>query len=90
VKTAAALASILVSTALARGANDETVILASTIGPIDAGIVQALEDAFEKETGIRVRHVSAGTGQALEIAKGGSVDLVMVHARSLEEMSAAA
>jgi tungstate transport system substrate-binding protein len=61
------------------------VLLSSTIGPIDSGIVAALEDAFEKETGIRVRHVGAGTGAALEIATKGSVDLVMAHARSLEE-----
>ena len=45
----------------------------------------ALEDAFEKETGIRVRHVGAGTGAALEIAKKGNVDIVMAHAHSLEE-----
>lgn len=61
------------------------VYLASTIGPIDSGVVDALENAFEKETGIRVRHVGAGTGAALEIAKQGSVDLVLVHARALEE-----
>jgi tungstate transport system substrate-binding protein len=61
------------------------ILLASTIGPIDAGIVSALEDPFEKETGIRVRHVGAGTGAALDIAKKGTIDLVMVHARSLEE-----
>ena len=61
------------------------ILLASTIGPIDAGIVSELEDGFEKETGIRVRHVGAGTGEALKIAEKGSVDLVMVHARSLEE-----
>jgi len=61
------------------------ILLASTIGPIDAGIVDRLENEFEKETGIRVRHVGAGTGAALEIAKKGNVDLVMVHAKSLEE-----
>jgi tungstate transport system substrate-binding protein len=44
-----------------------------------------LEDQFEKETGIRVRHVGAGTGAALDIARKGEVDLVMVHAKSLEE-----
>jgi len=59
--------------------------MASTIGPIDAGIVSALEDGFEKETGIRVRHVGAGTGATLQIAEKGSIDLVMVHAKTLEE-----
>jgi tungstate transport system substrate-binding protein len=66
------------------------ILLASTIGPIDAGIVGALEDGFEKETGIRVRHVGAGTGEALKIGEQGSVDLMMVHARSLEEKFVAA
>ena len=66
------------------------IMLASTIGPIDAGIVTALEDGFEKETGIRVRHVGAGTGEALKISEKGSIDLVMVHAKSLEEKFIAA
>ena len=61
------------------------ILLASTIGPIDSGIVDLLENEFEKDTGIRVRHVGAGTGAALDIAKKGNVDLVMVHAKSLEE-----
>jgi len=61
------------------------VLLASTIGPIDSGLVDRLENDFEKETGIRVRHVGAGTGAALDIAKKGNVDLVLVHAKSLEE-----
>lgn len=61
------------------------VFMASTIGPIDAGIVTILEDSFEKETGIRVRHVGAGTGEALKIGQQGNIDLVMVHAKSLEE-----
>jgi len=61
------------------------VLLASTIGPIDAGIVGALEEGFEKETGIRVRHVGAGTGAALKMAEKGQFDLVLAHARSLEE-----
>jgi len=61
------------------------VLLSSTIGPVDAGIVGALEDRFEKETGIRVRHVGAGTGAALDMARKGPFDLVLVHAKSLEE-----
>ncbi|HEX7535279.1 MAG TPA: substrate-binding domain-containing protein [Syntrophales bacterium] len=61
------------------------ILMASTIGPIDAGVVNVLENQFEKETGIRVRHVGAGTGAALKIAEQGNVDLVLVHAKSLEE-----
>jgi len=61
------------------------ILVSSTIGPIDAGIVDALETDFEKETGIRVRHVGSGTGAALDLARNGQIDLVIVHARSLEE-----
>ena len=59
--------------------------LASTIAPIDAGIVAALEDAFTKKTGIVVHHVGAGTGEALKLAETGKFDLVLVHAKALEE-----
>ncbi len=61
------------------------ILLASTIGPIDSGIVGVLENQFEKETGIRVRHVGAGTGAALKISENGNIDVVMAHAKSLEE-----
>ncbi|MCK9197477.1 MAG: substrate-binding domain-containing protein [Syntrophales bacterium] len=68
------------------GAKDKKFIfMASTIGPIDAGIVGALEGCFEKDTGIRVRHVGAGTGAAMDIARKCNIDLVMVHAKALEE-----
>jgi len=70
---------------LCRAEADHYILLASTIGPIDSGIVDVLENQFEKETGIRVRHVGAGTGAAMDIARKGNVDLVMVHAKSLEE-----
>jgi len=77
---------VVLWSSLALAANgDKFVFLSSTIGPIDAGIVNALEDQFEKDTGIRVRHVGAGTGAALDIARKGAIDLVMVHAKSLEE-----
>lgn len=77
---------MVLSTTLAMAADgDKFIFLSSTIGPIDSGIVGALEDQFEKETGIRVRHVGAGTGAALKMAEKGQVDLVMAHAKSLEE-----
>jgi len=76
---------ILSCAGMGKPQTNKFILLSSTIGPIDAGIVDALENAFEKDSGIRVRHVGAGTGAALEIAKKGNVDLVMVHAKSLEE-----
>lgn len=63
----------------------EVLLMASTIGPIDAGIVGALEDAYFRKTGVLVRHAGAGTGAALEMTKRGGFDLVMVHARALED-----
>jgi tungstate transport system substrate-binding protein len=81
------LACLLVAGALNLQAQPDSGFLlwASTIGPIDSGVVDALETAFERDTGIRVRHVGAGTGAALDIARQGTVDLVLAHARSLEE-----
>jgi tungstate transport system substrate-binding protein len=67
------------------GGPQAQILMASTIGPIDAGIVGALETAFEKKTGIIVRHVGAGTGQTLKMAEKGQFDLVLVHAKDLEE-----
>ena len=61
-----------------------TVRMSSTIGPIDAGIVPALVEAYKK-SGTTVTFEGAGTGATLEKAKTGNFDLVMVHARSLED-----
>ena len=79
------LICVLSCSGLEKTKTSKFILLSSTIGPIDAGIVDVLENAFEKETGIRVRHVGSGTGAALDIARKGNVDLVLVHAKSLEE-----
>ena len=63
----------------------EVLLMASTIGPIDAGIVGVLEDAYFAKTGVLVRHAGAGTGAALEMTRRGGFDLVLVHARALED-----
>src|SRR4030066_588748 len=76
---------VLSCSGLGKPPTSKFILLSSTIGPIDAGIVGLLEDEFEKETGIPGRHVGSGTGAALDIARKGDVDLVLVHAKSLEE-----
>ena len=62
-----------------------TIKLSSTIGPVDAGIVPLLTKVYEEKTGVSVEYAKAGTGLTLERAKTGDYDLVMVHARKLEE-----
>jgi tungstate transport system substrate-binding protein len=61
------------------------VLTSSTIGPVETGLIPALEEAYLQQTGVTVRHIAAGTGQAIRIARSGSVDLVLGHAPSLEK-----
>jgi len=79
--------SIVVISGIAFSADlsQKKIMLASTIGPIDAGIVGALEDVFTKKTGIAVEHTGAGTGKAIQMAETGKYDLLLVHAKALEE-----
>lgn len=62
----------------------QPVLMSTTIGPVEAGLVPALEAAFLEATGIAVRHIAAGSGQALQIAREGRVDVALTHAPHLE------
>ena len=59
--------------------------ISSTIGPVDAGMIPLLAETFTKETGIPVTYEKAGTGATLKKAESGNFDLVVVHARKLED-----
>ena len=64
--------------------------ISSTIGPVDAGILPLLADTFSQKTGITISMEKAGTGKTLKKAESGAFDLVMVHARKLEDAFVAA
>ncbi len=82
----AVLAAGCVSPAVDQTPVRQTVSLASTIGPVDAGMIPALEKAYmDTYPNVAVRHYKAGTGATLELAKTDCVDLVIVHAKALEE-----
>ncbi len=66
-------------------AAEKTLRLSSTIGPVDAGIIPLLAEVFTKQAGIPVSYEKAGTGATLKKAESGNFDLVIVHARSLED-----
>ncbi|MDR1778091.1 MAG: substrate-binding domain-containing protein [Desulfovibrio sp.] len=73
----------LVFAGIARAAGE--VRMSSTIGPVDAGIVPLLAKIYEQKSGVKVTFEAAGTGATLEKAKKGNFDMVMVHARKLED-----
>jgi len=63
----------------------EHLLLASTMEPVETGLLDVLEEAFFQSTGILVRHVALGSGRALELAQKGRVDMALTHAPALEE-----
>ncbi|MEO8200212.1 MAG: substrate-binding domain-containing protein [Gemmatimonadota bacterium] len=60
------------------------VILATTTSTNDSGLLDSLIPAFEKSSGVRVKIIAVGTGAALEMARRGDADAVLVHAPALE------
>jgi tungstate transport system substrate-binding protein len=61
------------------------ITVASTTSTEQSGLFRHLLPTFEKKSGIQVRVVALGTGQALDMGKRGDADVVFVHARALEE-----
>lgn len=79
----AALVAVLVSAATGK-AEDRSIVVASTTSTQDSGLFEYLLPLFTKKTGITVKVVAQGTGQALDTGRRGDADVVFVHARSAE------
>jgi tungstate transport system substrate-binding protein len=60
-------------------AEPQTIVLASTTSVENSGLLARILPQFTKETGIEVRVIAQGTGQALATAAHGDADLVLVH-----------
>jgi tungstate transport system substrate-binding protein len=61
------------------------ITVASTTSTEQSGLFRHIFPIFEKKTGIQVRVLALGTGQALDVARRGDADVVLVHAKSAEE-----
>jgi tungstate transport system substrate-binding protein len=61
------------------------ITVASTTSTEQSGLFGHILPIFEKKTGIRVRVVALGTGQALDMARRGDADVAFVHAKAAEE-----
>ena len=66
-------------------AQEKFIVVASTTSTEQSGLFNHLLPAFEKKTGIKVRVVAVGTGQALDQGRRGDADVVFVHDKPAEE-----
>ena len=66
-------------------AQDKSIVVASTTSTQDSGLFGHILPLFKAKTGIEVRVVSQGTGQALDTGRRGDADVVFVHAKPAEE-----
>ncbi len=63
----------------------KTLTLATTTSTRDSGLLDVLAPMFETETGIQVKVIAVGSGQALELGRRGDADIVLTHAPHAEE-----
>ena len=85
---AAALTALVAAVALpvmAAGAQERYITVASTTSTENSGLFAHILPPFEAATGIDVRVVALGTGQALDVARRGDADVVFVHDTTAEQ-----
>jgi tungstate transport system substrate-binding protein len=75
-------AALLLAQAVAQ---EKSIVVASTTSTQDSGLFEYLLPIFQHRTGIAVKVVAQGTGQALDTGRRGDADVVFVHAKSAEE-----
>src|SRR5690349_3654583 len=79
-----AIAAIVLAI-VAAGAEDRSIVVASTTSTQDSGLFEHILPLFTAKTGIEVKVIAQGTGQALDTGRRGEADVVFVDARAQEE-----
>jgi len=79
------IAAALAAASLGVAAQERSIVVASTTSTEQSGLFAHLLPAFTKATGISVKVVAVGTGQALDIGRRGDADVVFVHDQASEE-----
>ena len=83
IRYALALVALLLATAAT--AQDRSIVVASTTSTQDSGLFGHILPLFKAKSGITVKIVAQGTGQALDTGRRGDADVVFVHAKAEEE-----
>ncbi len=66
-------------------AQDKSIVVASTTSTVDSGLFNHILPLFKAKSGIDVKVISQGTGQAIDTGRRGDADVVFVHAKPQEE-----
>ncbi|MSP31483.1 MAG: extracellular solute-binding protein [Pseudolabrys sp.] len=74
-----------IAAAAPASAQEKSIVVSSTTSTQDSGLFGYILPLFKSKTGIDVKVVSQGTGQALDTGRRGDADVVFVHAKSQEE-----
>jgi tungstate transport system substrate-binding protein len=85
---ASAITAFIAATALLcsqASAQEKSIVVASTTSTQDSGLFGYLLPIVKEKTGITVKVLAQGTGQALDTARRGNADVVFVHTKSAEE-----
>ncbi|HWM46627.1 MAG TPA: extracellular solute-binding protein [Xanthobacteraceae bacterium] len=77
--------ALVVAIAAPAAAQDKSIVVSSTTSTQDSGLFRHILPLFKAKTGIEVKVVAQGTGQALDTGRRGDADVVFVHARPAEE-----
>ena len=75
----------LLSSVVTASAQDKSIVVSSTTSTQDSGLFGHILPLFKAKTGIDVKVLSQGTGQALDTGRRGDADVVFVHAKPQEE-----
>jgi tungstate transport system substrate-binding protein len=79
------LLCVLLLAGCGRTTASPSITLATTTSTQDSGLLDALLPVFERETGIHVKVVAVGSGQALELGRRGDADVLLTHSPVAEE-----
>ena len=79
------LAAVTLLGATVAGAAERFIVVQSTTSTVNSGLLDAILPQFTATSGIEVRVVAVGTGQALKNARNGDGDVLLVHSRAAEE-----
>jgi len=76
---------LIVLSISSKAQSNDYITIASTTSTRDSGLFGAILPIFTKSSGIRVRVIAAGTGQAIKIAENGDADVLFVHHKESEQ-----